>query len=53
VIDQIFVGCQLAGQNTNAEGISNEESLSHPEIFVCGPPRLPWPDFWKRYQGFG
>jgi hypothetical protein len=53
VIDQIFTGCQLAGHNANAEGILNEESQYHPDIFVCGPPRLPWPDFWKRYQGFG
>ena len=53
VIDQIFTGCQLAGHNANAEGILNEESQYHPDIFVCGGPRLPWPDFWKRYQGFG
>ena len=53
VIDQIFTGCQLAGHNANAEGIVNEESQYHPDIFVCGPPRLPWPVFWKRYQGFG
>jgi len=52
-IDQVFTGCQLAGHNANAEGISNEESQMHPDIFVCGPPLLPWPEFWKRYQGFG
>jgi hypothetical protein len=53
VIGQIFTGCQLAGHNANAEGIPNEESQYHPDIFVCGGPRLPWPDFWKKYQGFG
>jgi hypothetical protein len=52
-VDQVFIGCQLAGHNTNADGVSNEESQSHPDIFVCGPPRLPWPEFWKAYQGFG
>jgi hypothetical protein len=51
--DQVFTGCQLAGHNANAEGISNEESQLHPDIFVCGPPRLPWSEFWKAYQGFG
>jgi hypothetical protein len=52
-VDQVFTSCQLAGHNANSEGVSNEESLSHPDIFVCGPPILPWPDFWKQYQGFG
>jgi hypothetical protein len=52
-IDQIFTHCQLAGHNANAEGIENEETRLHPDIFVCGPPLMPWADFWKRYQGFG
>jgi hypothetical protein len=33
--------------------VKNEESEEHPDIFVCGPPRLPWPEFWKEYQNFG
>jgi hypothetical protein len=52
-VDKVFTGCQLAGHNGNAEGIPNEESTIHPDIFVCGSPRLPWPDFWARYKGFG
>jgi hypothetical protein len=52
-IDAIFNGCQLAGHNANSEGISNEESEYHPNIYVCGPPRLSWPDFWSKYQNFG
>ncbi len=51
--DSIFVGCRLAGRNTNADGIPNEESQQHPNIFVCGPPRLPWPELWKQHQDFG
>ena len=50
---KIFAGCRLAGHNGNPEGIRNEESRDHPDIFVCGPPLLPWPDFWKKYQNFG
>ena len=34
-------------------GVKNEESEDHPDIFVCGPPRVPWPEFWEEYQGFG
>ncbi|MFZ0742988.1 MAG: glycosyltransferase family 39 protein [Terracidiphilus sp.] len=51
--DSIFTGCRLAGHNGNSEGIKNEESQYHPDIFVCGPPREPWPVFWKTHQDFG
>jgi hypothetical protein len=52
-VDKIFTGCRLAGHNGNSEGVKNEESQYHPDIFVCGDPRLPWPEFWKKYQSFG
>jgi hypothetical protein len=51
--DKIFTGCRLAGRNGNSEGVTNEESEDHPDIFVCGRPLLPWPEFWKKYQSFG
>ncbi|HEX3436387.1 MAG TPA: glycosyltransferase family 39 protein, partial [Pseudacidobacterium sp.] len=51
--DRAFTACRLAGRNGNSEGIKNEESQQHPDIFVCGPPRKPWPEFWNDYQSFG
>jgi hypothetical protein len=51
--DRMYSSCRLAGHNGNALGVRNEESQDHPDIFVCGAPRLPWPEFWKQYQGFG
>jgi hypothetical protein len=51
--DRAFTSCRLAGHNANSEGVKNEESRWHPDIFVCGGPRLPWPEFWKKYQAFG
>jgi hypothetical protein len=51
--DRLFTSCRLAGHNGNALGVKNEESEDHPDIFVCGGPRLPWPEFWEDYQGFG
>jgi hypothetical protein len=48
-----FTGCRWAGHNGNLKGIKNEESQDHPDIFVCGGPRLPWAEFWKQYQSFG
>ena len=51
--ERAFTGCRLAGHNGNSEGVMNEESQAHPDIFVCGGPRLPWPEFWREYQSFG
>jgi hypothetical protein len=52
-VDETFTSCRLAGHISNPDGIQNEESREHPDIFVCGGPRLPWPEFWKKYQTFG
>jgi len=52
-VESTFISCRLAGHNGNSLGVPNEESQDHPDIFVCGPPRLPWPEFWKQFQRFG
>ncbi|HEY0795554.1 MAG TPA: glycosyltransferase family 39 protein [Acidisarcina sp.] len=52
-VDKTFANCRVAGHNGNAEGIHNEESDDHPDIFVCGPPLQSWPQFWDDYQSFG
>jgi hypothetical protein len=51
--DRLFTSCRWAGHNGNSLGVKNEESEDHPDIFVCGPPRLAWPEFWKEYKGYG
>lgn len=51
--DGIFTGCRLAGHNGNSQGVRNEESLYHPDIFLCGPAREPWPQFWSNHKDFG
>lgn len=51
--ERTFTSCTLAGQNGNSYGVENEESRYHPDIFVCGGPRKPWPEFWEEYQSFG
>jgi hypothetical protein len=50
--DTIFTNCRLAGHNGNSLGIRNEESQDHPDIFVCGPPRDPWPVLWSKHRDF-
>jgi hypothetical protein len=49
----IFTGCRWAGHNGNSEGVRNEESQYHPDIFLCGPPREGWPAFWQHNLWFG
>jgi hypothetical protein len=51
--DRMYTSCRLAGHNGNSLGVKNEESEDHPDIFVCGPPRVPWEEFWEDYQGYG
>ena len=48
-----LTSCRVAGHNGNSYGIRNEESVYHPDILVCGPPILPWPQLWKKYRNFG
>jgi hypothetical protein len=52
-VERRFTGCRLAGHNGNSQGVENEESEAHPDIFLCGPPRLPWAELWKELQNFG
>jgi hypothetical protein len=51
--DKKFTSCRLAGHNGNSEGVENEESKNHPDIFVCGGPRDSWPEFWMKDHRFG
>jgi 4-amino-4-deoxy-L-arabinose transferase-like glycosyltransferase len=51
--DALFTGCRLVARNANREGIHNEESQRHPEIFLCGPPRKSWADLWREHRDFG
>ncbi|HEY0703937.1 MAG TPA: glycosyltransferase family 39 protein, partial [Candidatus Acidoferrales bacterium] len=51
--NEAFYSCRPAGRNVIPGGVKNEEGTEHPDIFVCGAPRLGWPQFWKEYQDFG
>lgn len=51
--NQLFTGCRLVAHNGNSEGVKNEESQDHPDIFVCGPLRWPWEQVWKDAEEFG
>jgi hypothetical protein len=51
--DRNFESCRLAGRLWDRYGIKTDEMGWSPDIFVCGPPRLGWPGFWKHYQYYG
>ncbi len=52
-VEKNLTSCRVAGHNGNILGVKNEESEGHPNIYLCGPPKLPWPEFWKTFQHFG
>jgi hypothetical protein len=52
-VNREFTGCRVVGHIGNSLGIGDEESRDHPEVFVCGPPKAGWPQFWKTNQRFG
>jgi hypothetical protein len=51
-VETNFTACQLVAQNTNSYGIPNEENTERRDIFLCGPPKAGWPQFWKNFQYF-
>jgi 4-amino-4-deoxy-L-arabinose transferase-like glycosyltransferase len=52
-LEQKFVSCRLAAHSWNKFGIENEETVDHPDIFVCHTLRQPWPEFWKTARHYG
>lgn len=52
-LERNFESCVLAGQVTNRFGIRNEETIDHPDIFVCRRLRKPWSEFWKEFRYYG
>lgn len=43
----LFTDCSFVAYSKNLEGVVNDESKNHSNIFLCGRPRYPWPIFWK------
>jgi hypothetical protein len=52
-MNEQFQDCRLAGHTPNPYNVINEETGDHPDIYVCGPPKSGWPDFWKDFRYFG
>jgi 4-amino-4-deoxy-L-arabinose transferase-like glycosyltransferase len=52
-VDAQFTGCRIAARSWNRYGVINEQTGDRPNIFLCGPPRQPWPDFWRSFRYYG
>jgi hypothetical protein len=50
-VDRAFTNCRPVATTGNRLNVRNEEQGQ--TVFLCGPPRLTWPEFWKKYQSFG
>ena len=52
-VEGAFTACGVAGHKGNSSGVKNEESENNPYIYVCGPPKQGWAEFWRTHQRFG
>ena len=52
-VEKNFAACQLAAHSWNRFQVQNEETVQHPDIFVCRGLLQSWPDFWKNFRHFG
>jgi len=52
-VEKKFATCQLSAQSWNRYQVQNEETVEHPDIFVCRGLIQSWPDLWKNSRHFG
>ena len=52
-VEDKFMSCYLAAHTFNRYGVVNEETLRHPDIFVCRGARPNWPELWKHFRYYG
>lgn len=48
-----FGSCELVGHTRNRYGVKNEETVDHPDIYVCRGLRESWSEFWSDFRYFG
>jgi hypothetical protein len=51
-LDRNFASCRLVGHPSNRYGVENEETIEHPDIFLCRGLRQSWPEFWRDFQSY-
>jgi hypothetical protein len=51
-LNQEFDSCRFAAKIPYPGSQNNEESSQYSDIYVCGSPKQPWPEFWRKLQVF-
>ena len=51
-LDRELDSCQIAAKIPYPSSQNNEESTQFGNIYLCGSPKRPWPEFWKDFQNF-
>jgi hypothetical protein len=52
-LEDKFESCELVGHITNRDGVPNEETIQHPDIFLCRHLRGDWRAMWAKGRRFG
>lgn len=52
-VEKEFESCEVAAHTWNRVGVANEETIEHPDIFLCDGLRQCWPEFWTQFRYFG
>ena len=52
-VEENFAACELAAHSWNRYNVPNEETMQHPDIYVCRNLKQPWPEFWRYFRRFG
>jgi hypothetical protein len=48
-----FASCRVVAHSWNRLGVDNEETVDHPDIYLCRGLKTPWREFWDGYRHFG
>jgi hypothetical protein len=52
-LETSFGSCEVVGQNGNSFGVANEESVFHPDIYLCKGALASWESIWPEARRFG
>lgn len=52
-LEEYFESVVVAGRTPVVNGVRNEETDEHPEIFLCRGIRAPWRTTWPKIRAFG
>ena len=52
-LERNFVNCTWFAHLSNPHGVVNQTIGKYSEVYVCGPPRQGWTEFWKHFQYYG